>query len=296
MFRPAAAASTRTATARSTRPRASTRRRRALVVSNRDGLRQTVVDLMQLVREIQVGVDVDGDGTADLDASRIYYFGQSFGGIYGTSSSASSRRPRGRAERPRRLDHRDRAARPASGRSSAIAPALAHAVALQRGAERDVHELHREHAAARTADPSSTRCPARRDPGAARPRRVGAEVRQPGRAYAPVGIAAAGDRPVREGRQDGAEPDDDGDPARRRPGGPGDLLPQRPRRARRDPAVREPAHVPDQHPPGRRPPRSQAQAQIATFFATTARSRSTPTARGRSSRRRSPGRCPRDSN
>ena len=28
----------------------------------RDGVRQTVVDLMQLVRVIQVGVDVDGDG------------------------------------------------------------------------------------------------------------------------------------------------------------------------------------------------------------------------------------------
>ncbi len=54
------------------------------IVSNRDGLRQTVVDLMQLVRQIQVGVDVDGDGSADLDANRIYYAGQSFGGIYGT--------------------------------------------------------------------------------------------------------------------------------------------------------------------------------------------------------------------
>ena len=53
------------------------------IVSSRDGLRQTVADLMQLVRLIQVGVDVDGDGVADLDASRIYYFGQSFGGIYG---------------------------------------------------------------------------------------------------------------------------------------------------------------------------------------------------------------------
>jgi hypothetical protein len=39
---------------------------------------------MQLVREIQVGVDVDGDGSADLDKDRIYYAGQSFGGIYGT--------------------------------------------------------------------------------------------------------------------------------------------------------------------------------------------------------------------
>jgi hypothetical protein len=53
------------------------------LVSNRDGLRQTVIDLMQLVREIQVGLDVDADGTADLDASRIFYAGQSFGGIYG---------------------------------------------------------------------------------------------------------------------------------------------------------------------------------------------------------------------
>jgi hypothetical protein len=54
------------------------------IISSRDGLRQTVVDLMQLVREIEVGIDVDGDSTVDLDAQRIYYAGQSFGGIYGT--------------------------------------------------------------------------------------------------------------------------------------------------------------------------------------------------------------------
>ena len=54
------------------------------LVSSRDGLRQTVADLMQLVRQIEAGVDVDGDGSVDLDASRIYYAGQSFGGIYGT--------------------------------------------------------------------------------------------------------------------------------------------------------------------------------------------------------------------
>jgi hypothetical protein len=54
------------------------------IVSSRDGLRQTVVDLMQLVRQVEAGMDVDGDGQRDLDASRIYYAGQSFGGIYGT--------------------------------------------------------------------------------------------------------------------------------------------------------------------------------------------------------------------
>lgn len=53
------------------------------LVSSRDGLRQTVVDLMQLVREIQVGLDTDGNGSPDLDATRIFYAGQSFGGIYG---------------------------------------------------------------------------------------------------------------------------------------------------------------------------------------------------------------------
>jgi hypothetical protein len=54
------------------------------VISSRDGLRQTVIDLMQLVRQVEVGMDIDGDGSADLNAQRIYYAGQSFGGIYGT--------------------------------------------------------------------------------------------------------------------------------------------------------------------------------------------------------------------
>jgi hypothetical protein len=49
-----------------------------------DGLRQTVVDLMQLVRVMHVGVDVDGDGIPDLDPTRISYYGHSLGGIYGT--------------------------------------------------------------------------------------------------------------------------------------------------------------------------------------------------------------------
>jgi dienelactone hydrolase len=54
------------------------------IIGGRDGIRQTVVDLMQLVRVIEVGMDVDGDSTADLDSSRISYSGISFGGMYGT--------------------------------------------------------------------------------------------------------------------------------------------------------------------------------------------------------------------
>ncbi len=50
----------------------------------RDCMRQTVVDLMQLVRVIQTGLDLDGDGAADLDGGHIYYVGQSLGSIYGT--------------------------------------------------------------------------------------------------------------------------------------------------------------------------------------------------------------------
>ena len=53
-------------------------------LGTRDGLKQTVADLMQLVRAIRRGIDVDGDGQGDLDRERIYYVGQSFGGIYGT--------------------------------------------------------------------------------------------------------------------------------------------------------------------------------------------------------------------
>jgi virulence factor lipase-like protein len=54
------------------------------MVDIRDGFRQTAVDMMQLVRVIEVGVDVDGDEVPDLDPSRIYYVGQSWGGAYGT--------------------------------------------------------------------------------------------------------------------------------------------------------------------------------------------------------------------
>jgi len=54
----------------------------------RDCFRQTAVDLMQLARVIRLGLDLDGDGKPDLDASRIYYGGQSLGAIYGTMFTA----------------------------------------------------------------------------------------------------------------------------------------------------------------------------------------------------------------
>jgi hypothetical protein len=53
------------------------------LLGNRDGLRQTTIDLMQLVNVLQRGVDVTGRGFSDLSRQRIYYAGQSFGGIYG---------------------------------------------------------------------------------------------------------------------------------------------------------------------------------------------------------------------
>ena len=55
---------------------------RAVLFSRHTG-QQTVADLIQLVREIQEGVDVDGDGVLDLDLSRIYYAGTSAGATQG---------------------------------------------------------------------------------------------------------------------------------------------------------------------------------------------------------------------
>jgi dienelactone hydrolase len=64
------------------------------LISNRDGLRQTTIDLMQLVKVLRGGIDVDSDGTDDLSTSRIYYTGQSFGGIYGTQLMGLERKIR----------------------------------------------------------------------------------------------------------------------------------------------------------------------------------------------------------
>jgi len=49
---------------------------------------QTVAQYFALIRTIHTGVDVDGDGTPDLDPSRIYMFGHSMGGAYTIVTSA----------------------------------------------------------------------------------------------------------------------------------------------------------------------------------------------------------------
>jgi hypothetical protein len=55
-----------------------------LIVGQRDAVRQTAVDYMQLVRIIQAGIDVDGDGSADIDPSRMVFLGNSFAVGYET--------------------------------------------------------------------------------------------------------------------------------------------------------------------------------------------------------------------
>ena len=49
---------------------------------------QNIADIMQLVRVIQAGMDIDGDGQHDLDPERIYYSGISFGGSIGIPVAA----------------------------------------------------------------------------------------------------------------------------------------------------------------------------------------------------------------
>src|SRR5262249_61420598 len=48
------------------------------IIGETDALRQTAADLMQLVRVIPVGMDVDGNGSRDLDPPRVSYAGFSF--------------------------------------------------------------------------------------------------------------------------------------------------------------------------------------------------------------------------
>jgi hypothetical protein len=49
----------------------------------RECLRTTAIDHRKLIREIEAGVDFDGDGRRDLDANRIQFLGQSLGAMHG---------------------------------------------------------------------------------------------------------------------------------------------------------------------------------------------------------------------
>ena len=56
----------------------------AAPVSIRDCMRQTAIDWMSVVRAIQAGIDLDGDGQRDLSPDGMAYWGQSLGAFYGT--------------------------------------------------------------------------------------------------------------------------------------------------------------------------------------------------------------------
>jgi hypothetical protein len=56
----------------------------ASLLTSRDNLRQGVADLFVLTKSIP-NIDLDADGTGDLDASRVSFVGQSLGAIVGTS-------------------------------------------------------------------------------------------------------------------------------------------------------------------------------------------------------------------
>ena len=50
---------------------------------HRDYWRQSTYDKLQLTRILEAGMDVDGDGTVDLDPTKLAYLGASLGGIMG---------------------------------------------------------------------------------------------------------------------------------------------------------------------------------------------------------------------
>ena len=57
-------------------------------VRNRDCLRQTALDIMQLVRVIRAGLDLDGDSVVDLDGNRVNLIGFSAGSWLSTMVAA----------------------------------------------------------------------------------------------------------------------------------------------------------------------------------------------------------------
>ena len=210
-----------------------------------------MIDLMQLVREIEVGVDTDGDGARDLDASRISYYGQSFGGIYGTKFLAVEPNvltgvpnvPGGAIIEIARLSP---VFRPLVGLGLvARTPSLINIGGISfnenmplrnqpplvdtvPGASAIQENLDRIEWVTQAGNPVSYAPHLRADPLRGRAR----EVDPP---------------PVRQGRPDRPEPDRLGDHPGGGNRGPDDALPQRPGVPARCRVPEEPAHVPDEH-------------------------------------------------
>lgn len=65
------------------------------ILSTRDFNRQNAADLIQLIRVLDQGVDIDLDGTNDLDTSRVYYSGISAGTGFGMTLHAIEPRIKG---------------------------------------------------------------------------------------------------------------------------------------------------------------------------------------------------------
>ena len=53
------------------------------LLSRAHAMKQTAIDHLVLVRAVQLGIDLDGDGAPDLDADRMYYLGWSLGTNFG---------------------------------------------------------------------------------------------------------------------------------------------------------------------------------------------------------------------
>ena len=54
----------------------------------RDNFRQSTWDRLQVLEAVRDGLDADGDGTVDLDETRLLYVGQSLGGMMGSETMA----------------------------------------------------------------------------------------------------------------------------------------------------------------------------------------------------------------
>ncbi len=237
------------------------------LVSNRDGLRQTVFDLLQLVEVLEQGVDVDGDGGSDLERTRIYYAGQSFGGIYGVPLLGLERKIRaGVANVPGgpiiEIARLSPSFRPLVGIAL-----ISRVPSLYNAAPNPTFTSFVENKPLRNLPPVVDTVP-----GASAIQQFLDRTEWAQQAANPGGVRAARqaprDPPVRTRGPDRAEPDDLRDHPRRRPRLADDALPERSRLPGESCVPRNPhSFLTSVANPAIAPFALAAQAQIATFFA-----------------------------